>query len=394
MKKTIFLLIVNLLTGCSSDKQSTEGLPCIDVTNNYPEKEIILTDIADVTYVHLSTENENFLYKGGIDYVTENTIVVNDKISGGVLFFSKDGTPKSRFNHYGKGPQEYMFKGFAQNKSIYQLLYDEKLNEVFIYMPFGDIIQIYTSTGEYLRTLKLPYGRNNIRYNIYNDKSLIISEERSFYLISRTNGEILENIDIPTGEANLTVKEVIKSGATFYLRMECARMVNCVDGYYLCNPESDTIYLYNKDKKLTPVLCKTPLIKNLNPMIALDNCWDTGKYQFMRVHTRHASYHLTEFPEYPDTPEYPDQYYLRDKKSGEVFRQKIIIPDYRDKEIFIAPVPDYFFHKKSTSIHFELNLFELKEAYKENRLSGKLKDLVAALDEYTDNNIFMIVDFK
>ena len=42
----------------------------------------------------------------------------------------------------------------------------------------------------------------------------------------------------------------------------------------------------------------------------------------------------------------------------------------------------------------ELSLFELKQAYKENRLSGKLKELVATLDEDKDNNVFMLLDFK
>ena len=37
---------------------------------------------------------------------------------------------------------------------------------------------------------------------------------------------------------------------------------------------------------------------------------------------------------------------------------------------------------------------ELKEAYRENRLSGKLKELVAILNELEDNNVFVLVEFK
>ena len=44
--------------------------------------------------------------------------------------------------------------------------------------------------------------------------------------------------------------------------------------------------------------------------------------------------------------------------------------------------------------HFELDIIELKEAYRENKLSGKLKELAATLNEEEDNNVYIFVDFK
>ena len=65
-----FALYLSLLSifavSCSPDKQSKRELPFIDVSKSYPEKEIILTDIADVTYLHLNTESDDFIYKGQI----------------------------------------------------------------------------------------------------------------------------------------------------------------------------------------------------------------------------------------------------------------------------------------------------------------------------------------
>jgi len=43
--------------------------------------------------------------------------------------------------------------------------------------------------------------------------------------------------------------------------------------------------------------------------------------------------------------------------------------------------------------HFELDLIELKQAYKENKLNGQLKELVATLDEMKDNNVFVFAVF-
>jgi len=58
-----FFILKILFSGCSSIEQSssTEDLPVIDLRKNYPEKEIVLSDIADITYVHLSTNKNNRL---------------------------------------------------------------------------------------------------------------------------------------------------------------------------------------------------------------------------------------------------------------------------------------------------------------------------------------------
>ena len=83
-------------------------------------------------------------------------------------------------------------------------------------------------------------------------------------------------------------------------------------------------------------------------------------------------------------------YYARDKKTGEIFRQKIILPDYKGKDFSVDPSLLNYYEKE---YHFELDLIELKEAYRENRLSGKLKELVATLKELEDNNVFVFVNF-
>jgi len=41
-----------------------------------------------------------------------------------------------------------------------------------------------------------------------------------------------------------------------------------------------------------------------------------------------------------------------------------------------------------------LDFVELKEAYKENKLNGELKELIATMDEEEGNSVFMLVQFK
>ena len=386
----IFLIII----GCSSDNQLKNSLPCIDVRKNYPEKEIILTDIADIHYIHLSTEYDNYLYQGVINYVTENTIVVFDLSSGSILFFAKDGKPKSRFNNSGSGPEEYFFNRFNS------VIFDEAADDVFVSTVPSNIFQVYSSVGEYKRKITLPQGTGVGSIIDYDDQSFFIydlqnefkkkSEEEStyqpqsldssYFRISKINGKVLEYITFPGNEIDLSVQFSVDGGWIRKMPPH-RRIVKCATGLFLCHIDTDTVYFYGKDKSLIPILCKIPLASDIEPKLVLNNYFETDQYQFMQIIPLSWENSLTE------------KCYLRDKKTGKIFRQKIILPDYSGKEFSIA---GYYmqYHNNVYQAVFEMDLIELKAAYEENRLGGKLKDLVATLNEYEDNNVFMFVSFK
>ena len=388
------MLIVVLFTGCSHNNPSLEGLAVIDVTKNYPEKEIVLTNIAEVTYVHLDSKSDDYLYRGTIKYATENTIVVEDVSSGSILLFSKDGAPKSRFNRYGEGPQEYQGMGNP-------IVYDEANDEVFINVHSK--IQVYSSKGEYRRTIPLPSGVLINQMDIFDEQSFILfnalsrmlkarqnlSEDKmdypthvidsSFFLISKTDGKVLDYIQMPASQNDLSVRP--PSGGL--IGTVITDIVKHAEGFLLCASETDTVFLYDKNKNLTPIICKIPPVGNMDPKIILISCLDVDKYQFVEVQT--MSYYQIMQKE-------NQKYYMRDKKTGEVYQQRIVLPDYKGKKLIINPGLSNFFHANGT--HFELDLSELKLANRENKLGGKLKQLVASLNELEDNNVFVFVKFK
>ena len=396
-KAVFYLILTGLLQfECTSNRQSSDSLPFIDVSKNYHEKEIVLTEIADVTYLHLSTLNDSFLYYGGINYATENTLVVADRFSNSILFFSEDGNPKSRLNRYGQGPEEY-YQVYYPN-----MIYDEATDD--LYVPSQDFIQVYSSTGKYKRKITLSHGINWLASIIvsFDDQSLLIYDidklwnknirriagdplafslqmDSSFALISKIDGKVLEYVDIPSPALDLSMTSPISSNAVW---IGYQRIVKCSDGFLLCNPENDTIYLYKKDKSLTPILRKIPLLSDGNIRV-LENCVDAGKYQFMRVSRRRMD----------AKEESNETYYMRDKETGEVFLQKIVLPDYKGKE-FLFYAYGGFTRYMENGYQFNLSLYELKQANRENRLSGALKELVDTLNEDKDNDIFMIVKFK
>ena len=384
-----FIFIIIILTpSCFSNKQTKNGLLSIDVRKNYPEKEIILTDIADVTYLCLNSDDDDYLFKGRIHSITENTIVIVDDVSGSILFFSKDGMPKSRFNRKGQGPEDYV--------NVRIVVFDEKADDVFVLSyGFVNFFSVYSSTGEYKRKIFLPEGRTFVQtvYS-FDDESLFIydgSVEREnlvqlindsntefskshFFCISKTNGKALDYVEIP-------INSIILKDEAAGMPYTPNRLIKSKDGVLLCNPETDMVFLYNKDRSLIPIIQKTPSTKQLDPMVILNNCVDVGKYQFMEIVTIRFG-----------QDGFPCKYLMRDKNTDEIFQQKITLPDYKGKEFFFRPRAsggDYGY-----CTYFELGLIELKQASRENKLNGKLKELVGTLNEDKDNNVFMFVNFK
>lgn len=329
---------------CSSSKESAEELPYIDVNKNYPEKEINLAGIADVSYLQLNTENADFLYQGSINYVTQNTIVIVDRISNSVLFFSKDGIPKSRFNRRGQGPEEYTDAAYV--------MYDEATDDVYISPDFSNYIIVYSSVGEYKRKLILPQRNIGGQMVFFDDQSILVydntklwqsivnehsndkiifteqDKDSSFYLVSKVDGAVLEYINLPRKNIDLSYSDL---AGTFLGQVNYARVRKSLNGLFLYNPENDTIFLYNKNKSLTPFLYKKPLLNNYNPMIVMDICMDVDCFQFISLYS-----YLKE----GESPE--AKYYMREKETGEIFRQKFILSDYKGKVFYINPrFPNY-----------------------------------------------------
>ena len=381
-----FILIVVFVSGCSSGNQSKESIPSIDVRQKYPEKEIILTDIADVVYVHLSTEDDDYLYKGDISDITENTIVVND-YSGSILFFSRDGKPKSRFNRKGGGPGEYPY--------IRSLVYDEIADEAYVYSSLKAIL-VYSSSGKYKRQLPLSASISSLVD--FDDHSLFLYDEQlmqkrlhdenytssqsldsSFIRISKEDGRVLEFAGIPYRDVDIALRSSSIAGMSSF-----KRIIKCASGLYLCNPESDTIFLYGKDKNLKPVICKTPLVSDLDPKVVLQEFTDVGRYQFM------ADKKIVSYSEQKDNS---PTMYGHDKQTGEIFSPKISLPDYQGEYFKIWSSFTYFDGKKMLAC-IKMDLYSLKQAYNENRLSGQLKALVASLNEDEDNEVYAIATFK
>jgi hypothetical protein len=269
----------------------------------------------------------------------------------------------------------------------------------------SNVIKIYSSIGEFKRTISLPKDMQINQLSVFDDHSLFftdwsIENQRGlawlrsedyptdkyvipFYRISKTTGEILDYVELPGTHLFLGInwngRRIVNGSATFSMK--------CLEGVILCSFGTDTIFLYGGDKQLTPVIYQTPSVASRDPMEYLDFCLDRGQYQFIKVIVvREGEIAAAIFP---------SKYYMRSKKTGEIVRPKYLLPDYKNKDFIIDPYNRNAVGRiYNDGYYFELGLYELKEAYNAGKLSGKLKELVATLDEDKDNNVFMLVDFK
>lgn len=393
MKNLLYIALAIMIVSCTSAGHKQQELAVIDVSKEYPEKKISLTDIADVSYLHLNSDMDEYLYKGRIDYVTENNIVVIDRSENSVLFFGKDGSPKSHFNRRGQGPEEY--------RDAATVMYDEESDEVFVSPDFSNHIMVYSSQGEYKRKINLPQVNVNGQMELFDDESILVydntklwqnimqsgasedfnitehSVDSAFFFISRLDGAVLDYVLLPNKGVDLSYKSL---SSDFVGQVSYGRIRKSAEGLLVYNPESDTVFLYNWDKQLSPYMHKVPLLGNQNTMTVMDICMDAGVYQFVAVYP------------YGETGKSPSaKYYMRHKESGEVFRQKISLPDYEGKVLYVNPRLHGYYER---SYHFELDFAELEEAFHDNKLRGELKDLVASLLESEDsNNVFVIAEF-
>ena len=79
MNKVNTFLAISLLamTSCGEGNKQPAEVITVDVSTNYPEKELILQDIMDVEYVPLETTDE-FITKGVVKAIGKDLLFVTN----------------------------------------------------------------------------------------------------------------------------------------------------------------------------------------------------------------------------------------------------------------------------------------------------------------------------
>ncbi|MDL2281963.1 6-bladed beta-propeller [Parabacteroides sp. OttesenSCG-928-G06] len=395
-----YLSVCCLFIACNSQQVQKEEIVVIDVTKKYPEKEILLSDIADITYVQMDESKDEYLYKGALIRLTDNYFVIYNNATGDVLFFTKEGMPSSKFNRKGNGPGEYTS---INSKLVW---YDEKSDD--LYVKIKKSVDVFSSTGNYKRSLPLPEDITPGEMMLLTDGSLILFDQTEehkkgrahfakdndspeeenpsrFLRIDSQTGEVLETITLPKLH-NIDFSVVVSGFLVFHSYANVKHQLSHPEGVLLHTQDSDTIYLYNYNKKtMTPVMVQNPPLASLPSRIYLNPFMETDSYQFIE--------YVTIDDEYGKKGRMPSTNLVRDKSTGEIYTQKIVLDDFPEKEIFISPQLMTITQDSQTAF-IELYFGKLMEAYEKGQLKGKLKEMVASMNEEAENSVFIIVKFK
>jgi len=387
-KTILAIILLSVIVGCERGKHSTPEFITVDVTKSYPKKELILQDFMDVEYIPLETTDE-FLTQGSVVAIGEDFIVVRNRINDGdiFLFERKTGKGLKKINRRGQGPEEYV--------SYPWIILDEYNNEIFVNDILLEKILIYDFDGKFKRNFRHKEGA--LYVHIYNfDKDNLICYDgffdydnkgsmNPFFLISKKDGSITKEIQIPFEEK---IFPLLLRGGSIYGSMPESHypIISYFDNWILVDLSSDTIYNYQPDHTMIPLIIRTPSIQSMDPEVFLFLCILTNRYYFMV--TARKEYDINTQQGFSEID------IIYDKQENTIFEYNVYNDDYIDKKLMsIKPSRPRPLNNDIASWKL-LESYQLVESYKKGQLKdGKLKDIAATLDS-EDNPVIMLIKHK
>lgn len=274
-----------LALGCLFVKaeSKTDKLPVVDFSKEYPKKEFLLQDIADISYVPLETTDDVLLSNRAVlSCVTDNYILVHEFTRGDVFLFDRAGKIISHFSHKGPSGQEYPWIGSAGT------ILDEKNKEIYV---CSRSIQVYSLTGEYKRTLKINTLDVDRKVFNFNDDALLVyddiiiepsyankTKKSPYRLISKKDGTDIQNLDMfyPVRYSNQMAIETEKGWSSVILWSPDNKFYG--KDFMIADMSSDTLLLLTQDKKLTPILRRKPSVHDTDPKLVWQTYLTTDRF--------------------------------------------------------------------------------------------------------------------
>lgn len=141
-------LLTGGMVGCgTSSTQEKEDLIVVDVSKDYPKKELILQDLFDVEYIPLETTDE-FVTLGWLQAIGKDVMIIRNMwaVDGDIFIYDRKGKAIRHINRKGQGNEEY-----AATSGVY--LDDEK-GEIFVGNRADGSVLVYDLYGNFKRRFK------------------------------------------------------------------------------------------------------------------------------------------------------------------------------------------------------------------------------------------------
>ena len=394
----LILFSALIISGCGGAQQNTGPLPVIDLTAQYPQKDIVLQDIADIEYLSLNGKDAPLIGQVSIAYISNECYILYDRQHGEVFVLEKDGTVRCHFNQTGNGPKEYTRIG--------HLTYDPQKREIYIVDTYGsNAILVYTETGTFIQNFQ-EYARQYVSelYNFDSQTLLayirpfrpdpnILNHTTPYLFLSKQTGEIESRLSLCFPERlsstmGFTLPDGQYAGIAISVSADSRKYG---DHFLIADLSADTLYILSKERSLTPVLARTPSVYAQDPFVA----WSVGlmtekfisiatvKYDFEAMRTAA----LNNQP----MPQISGEEYLFYFQNHEFISPNFINADWPARNPGIGMYKVSMDEKNMSAEIIQAE--RLVEALEKGELSGKLKEVAQTLT-YDDNPVLMLLRYK
>ena len=379
----ILAIIILVMTGCGGNKQSSDAGISIDVTANYPKKELILQDFMDVEYIPLETV-DGFYCQGMVQAIGIDIILVTNQAlfnDGDIFVFDRTGKGLRKINRFGRGSEEYT--------DISSIFLDDDNGEVFVIDNSASKTMVYDLFGGFKRSLPHKEGARYTNVYGFDRENLILRDlsfefggETPFYIVSKQDGSIVNDIQIPYKERKSTTIIQQDGRSIHVMPIIHFPVIFYQDGWILTETSADTVYKYLPDHSMTPFMTRTPSVQSMMPEIFLFPLILTDSYYFMK----------TEKKEYDFSTKKGLQkaYLMYDRKEKKIFEFIVYNDDFSNKTTV-----NMVQRTINNEIAFwqKLEADELVEDLEKGILKGKLKEVAQRLEEES-NPVIMLVKHK
>lgn len=391
MKRVSIVLtaaVLLLLAGCGESKQS-DDLITVDMTAKYPKKDLILQDMYDVEYIPLETPKE-FATHGYVRAIGDDVIIVRNYINDGDLyvFNRKDGKALKRINRRGGSGEEYI--------TALDVVLDDTNGDILVNDGPGKKMLLYDKGGNFKHSF--DYKQNVTYRGVYNfDQDHLIcfdigsgpeteANRQSYEILSKQDGSVTKKLEFIFGEKK-RINYIVRNPSTGETRGafmdDYPPVLPFGDHQFIISElSSDTSFLYSTDHKMTPLMVRTPSIQSMSTEAYLFPTVIADDYYFMIK--------IEKSWDFETNSGFPVTNLLYDRKEKALYECDIYNSDYTDKQ----PIKlRHKFANKDIACWQILETPDLLEAYENGKLQGRLKEIVAELDEES-NPVIMLVKYK
>ena len=270
MSKRCFFVfcLCTCLCGCNHNNLESSDLITIDAYKNYPKLDLKLSEIADVSYIPLKTDDVLMSDRS----MTRRIFVHKDKIYIGdyypdnpkLVVFDRNGNLVQFVGSMGRGPGEYV--------SLHAFVVDTLTHEITIFDLRQLKFIVYNIDGKFLREKNLKEIYHDQKWidaiEIINDDNILAYNSRSTEVSTadvRLEGMLVaKKGQVSTyGKTLLTIHKQTLLENPFqgfeFAKPATARLFTILyplttqrDGVYISSDRSDTIYFMNRNLEIIP----------------------------------------------------------------------------------------------------------------------------------------------